>query len=97
MVKYSQTIRRQKPTNYLKVFDHFVGLALKGLISLFVDLWTMYIAILFSYSINKLNLEIMNKNDGCSSLLGMEIWSWKYCLNFKARQIVSFNIGLPMI
>ena len=31
MVKHSQTIRQQLPTNYLNVFDHFVGLALKGL------------------------------------------------------------------
>ena len=28
---HTQTIRRQKPTNYLTVFDHFVELALKGL------------------------------------------------------------------
>ena len=32
MVKHIQTIRRQKPTNYLSVFDHFVGLRLKELI-----------------------------------------------------------------
>ena len=31
MVKHTQTIRRQKLTNCLSVFDHFVGLALKGL------------------------------------------------------------------
>ena len=31
MVKHIQTIRRQEATNYLSVFDHFVGLALKGL------------------------------------------------------------------
>ena len=31
MVKHTQTIRRQKPTNCLSVFDHFVGLALEGL------------------------------------------------------------------
>ena len=31
MVKHTQTIRRQQPTNFLSVFDHFVGLALKGL------------------------------------------------------------------
>ena len=30
MVKHTQTIRRQ-PTNCLRMFDHFVGLALKGL------------------------------------------------------------------
>ena len=32
MVKHTQTIRRQKPTNSLSVFDHFVRLALKALI-----------------------------------------------------------------
>ena len=31
MVKHTQTIRRQQPMNYLSVFDHFVGLRLKGL------------------------------------------------------------------
>ena len=29
--KHIQTIRQQKPTNCLSVFDHFVGSALKGL------------------------------------------------------------------
>ena len=46
MVKHSQTIRRQMPTNCLSVFDHFVGLALKRLfkkeaspllVSIFID------------------------------------------------------------
>ena len=31
MVKHTQTIRRHKPTNYLSVFDNFVGLTIKGL------------------------------------------------------------------
>ena len=31
MVKHIQTIRRREATNCLSVFDHFVGLALKGL------------------------------------------------------------------
>ena len=31
MVKHTQTIRRQKPTNCSSVFNHFVGLALKEL------------------------------------------------------------------
>ena len=33
MVKQTQTIRQQQPTYCLNVFDHFVGLALKGLIN----------------------------------------------------------------
>ena len=31
MVKHTETIPRQHPANYLSVFDHFVGLALKKL------------------------------------------------------------------
>ena len=31
MVKHTQTIHQLLPTNCLSVFDHFVGLALKGL------------------------------------------------------------------
>ena len=31
MVKHTQTIRQQKPTNYLSVLDRFVGLVLKGI------------------------------------------------------------------
>ena len=31
MVKHTKKIRRLLPTNYLSVFDHFVGLALNGL------------------------------------------------------------------
>ena len=31
MVKHTQTIRRKLTTNSLSVFDHFVGLAVKGL------------------------------------------------------------------
>ena len=31
MVKHTQKIRRQQPTNCLSVFNHFVKLALKGL------------------------------------------------------------------
>ena len=32
--KHTQTIRRQELTNYISVLDHFVGLALKGLITI---------------------------------------------------------------
>ena len=32
MVKHTQTVRRLLSTNCLGVFDHFVGLALKGLV-----------------------------------------------------------------
>ena len=38
ITKWSNTLKQfvgKSPTNYLSVFDHFVGLALKGLINLF--------------------------------------------------------------
>ena len=31
MVKHTQKIRQQQPTNFLSMFDHFVGLALEDL------------------------------------------------------------------
>ena len=31
MVEHIQIIGRQQPTNFLSMFDHFVGLVLKGL------------------------------------------------------------------
>ena len=34
IIKHTQTISRQHPTNCSSVFDHFVGLALKGLVYL---------------------------------------------------------------
>ena len=37
LVKRIQTIRRQQPTNFLRVFDHFGGLALKGLVWIFLQ------------------------------------------------------------
>ena len=36
MVKQTQTIRRLFPTTWLSVFDHFVWLALKGLIKSYI-------------------------------------------------------------
>ena len=38
MVKPTQKIRRQQPTNFLSVFDHFVELELKGLAKKFLEI-----------------------------------------------------------
>ena len=43
MVQHTPTIRRQQ--NCLSVFDHFVGLALKGLIGLYLDFFWMRISV----------------------------------------------------
>ena len=37
MVKHTETIRQQQPTNFLSVFEYFVGLARKGLNLQFSD------------------------------------------------------------
>ena len=45
MVKLTLTIRPQKPTNCLGVFDHFVGLVLSGLSSflqIIEQVWKTY-------------------------------------------------------
>ena len=38
MAKHTQTIPRQFATNCLSMFDHFVGLALKGLKNIFSNM-----------------------------------------------------------
>ena len=50
MGKHTQTIRQQKPTSCLNVFDHFVGLLLKGLVSevprfYFIYLFSIYLTL----------------------------------------------------
>ena len=42
MVKNTKTIRRQKPTNCLSVFDHFLVLALKGVNTLLTKPLTIF-------------------------------------------------------
>ena len=52
IVKHTQTIRRQKPTNYLSASDYFVGLANKGL---GLKLWYLFR--------HKKLTEVVNQND----------------------------------
>ena len=48
MVKQTQTIRRLLLTNCLSVFDHFVGLALKGLMDLLFQVVEIPVCMLFN-------------------------------------------------
>ena len=50
MVKDTQTIRQQRQTNFLSVFDHFVGLALK-VITLTTKLMYPFYFVLFGLSL----------------------------------------------
>ena len=45
LFKHTQTIRRQQPTNFLSVFDHFVGSWLKGLMSSFLQISQAFFSI----------------------------------------------------
>ena len=48
MIKRAQTIRRQKPANCLSVFDHFVGLVLKG--------FSLSLKVIFAKTLEKLKI-----------------------------------------
>ena len=59
MVKYTQTIRRQQPTDCLSAFDHFIKLALKGLkflTNMYIPPWLakIFIFILLQVAFSKL-------------------------------------------
>ena len=54
MVKHTQTIRRQKPTNCLRTSDYFVGLVLKGLTT-FGNLFEVFPKLLFPAVLNVRN------------------------------------------
>ena len=51
VVRHTQTVRRQIPTNCLSVFDHFVGLMFKGLISAFCFPVTFYQGLLLRWTL----------------------------------------------
>ena len=77
MVKQAQTIRQQRPTNCLSVFDHFVGLALKGLKT----------PLLESTS-GRLHLNILYSNPLFSSILRTFI----YQVDYKVTKDPNLNI-----
>ena len=66
IVKHTQTIRRQQPTNCLSVFDHFLGLVLEGLICSFFDAFKVAVIFFVEIASNKL-YKVVNsvlQNDG---------------------------------
>ena len=75
MVKHTQTIRRQKPTNCFSVFDHFVRMALKGLRSCKVCRDINYQPILKKY-LMKLPKTMRLKRQICRRLWVMIITSY---------------------
>ena len=51
MFKHTQTIRQLLLTNCLIVFDHFVGLALRGLTSMLLFIYVMQLSYLIDISL----------------------------------------------
>ena len=60
MVKHTQTIRWQEPKNCLSMFDHFMGLALKGLTLIFLATLTISDPQLLQNIFKKLELLSLN-------------------------------------
>ena len=60
MVKHTQTIRWQEPKNCLSMFDHFMGLALKGLTLIFLATLTISDPQLLQNIFKKLELFSLN-------------------------------------
>ena len=52
MVKHTQTIRRQQSTNCLSMFDNFMRLALKGLVSINQSDYLEFIIVMISIAHN---------------------------------------------
>ena len=75
MAKHSHTNRRQQPTNCLSVFNHFVGLALKGLRSLAENL---------ADKTEKIMSFVQN---GANSLAF--IWTKQSCFNFNENLMLT--------
>ena len=61
MVKHTQTIRRQKTTNYLSVFDHFLGFALKGLSRIELDFRKIFKIVALFWKSLVINMITMKK------------------------------------
>ena len=60
MVKHTQTIRWQEPKNCLSMFDHFMGLAPKGLTLIFLATLTISDPQLLQNIFKKLELLSLN-------------------------------------
>ena len=78
MVKHTQIIRRLLPTNCLRVFDHFVGSAVKGISDIILIVWVVWVTIEVSMTFS-FNFTTMN-----GSSWVMMIW---HCLNYKNPKI----------
>ena len=62
MIKHTPSIRLQQPTNCLSVFEHFMGLALKGLNSGFVSTGRITFTQWVANSANKYLFKVENRN-----------------------------------
>ena len=90
-----QTIRRQKPTNCLSVFDHFVGSARKGLTKNINNCWVHYQVIeFFHWRVTVCFFLIFQNIPICIKCF----FSWKYVFCLRDNEISCNQIwSLPTI
>ena len=62
MVKYTQTIRRQRPANCLNVFDFFAGLALKELTAIWKTFRLLLPGLEYIYCQSQMNFDATTKS-----------------------------------
>ena len=97
MVKYTQTILWQKPTNCVSIFDHFLGLAFKG-ISLFTGIcfkdfklnemnWFFFVIFVGMYLLNVINYKVF--------LLDFQYLMRIFFQAFFLAQLGSWVLSLP--
>ena len=62
MIKQTQAVRRLLPTNCLSVFDHFVGLSLKGLSELIPNFLLSLSTKIHYYEKYRMGLQVKNNS-----------------------------------
>ena len=62
MIKQTQAVRRLLPTNCLSVFDHFVGLSLKGLSELIPNFLLSLSTKIYYYEKYRMGLQVKNNS-----------------------------------
>ena len=94
MIKHNQTIRRILPTNFLSVFDNFVGLALKELRQNLICTTPEVLA--WSCSVKKVFLRTL-KNSHENTCVGVTFLDVFFPLNFAKLLKTSFYRTPPAV
>ena len=101
VIKHSQRIRQQKPTNCLRVFDHFVGLVLKELNGLKSSLWEKSYFVGLALKGLKSLVTKLSYGKGTARKYRMVPFNpyevWLQTSNSGLLWVVCYNLGKPLI